>query len=329
MRTDIRNYSVKKEFKKNTIFQRHIYPYYRYRELFVLFIPVIFFFVIFRYLPMYGIVIAFKDYNLIYPKILLEGFPELANSTSVDYGTYKFSQGCNFHCNFCTESNWDLSVNNMDSIIDALKCFEDKGIKHIRFFNNNINFTVKWAEEFCDKIIQNNISIKWTDNANLTFTSPNMFKMLYEAGCIKLWYGTETISNRQLKVINKTARITHFEQSLQWAHEAGIWNQCNFITNFPHEDAGDVDDMIQFINDFHSKGFINGYVVNVFELRATSNYHVHPEKFGIEIVDGNHEMNFLIQYNEKGGKKWDEIFEEGKQKKLKITKNRNEIFRFL
>jgi putative aldouronate transport system permease protein len=64
MRTDIRNYSVKKEFKKSTIFKKHIYPYYRYRELFILFIPVICFFLIFRYLPMYGIVIAFKDYNL-------------------------------------------------------------------------------------------------------------------------------------------------------------------------------------------------------------------------------------------------------------------------
>lgn len=43
--------------------KRLVHEYIKYRSLFVLFIPVIAYFIIFRYMPMYGILMAFEDYN--------------------------------------------------------------------------------------------------------------------------------------------------------------------------------------------------------------------------------------------------------------------------
>lgn len=39
-------------------------PYIRYRDVFILFIPAIAFYIIFKYIPMYGVLIAFKDFRL-------------------------------------------------------------------------------------------------------------------------------------------------------------------------------------------------------------------------------------------------------------------------
>lgn len=40
------------------------YGYKKYFSLFVMFIPAIIFFVVFKYIPMYGVTLAFKDYNI-------------------------------------------------------------------------------------------------------------------------------------------------------------------------------------------------------------------------------------------------------------------------
>jgi len=38
---------------------------YKYRNLYIMLIPVIIYFIMFHYLPMYGVIIAFKDFDII------------------------------------------------------------------------------------------------------------------------------------------------------------------------------------------------------------------------------------------------------------------------
>lgn len=53
---------TKKKEKGN--FRELLLQYRKNKELFLLFIPVLLFYIIFCYIPMGGIVIAFKDYKL-------------------------------------------------------------------------------------------------------------------------------------------------------------------------------------------------------------------------------------------------------------------------
>lgn len=50
--------------KKQCIFSKLFYPYWKYRYLFLLFLPALLYYIVFCYGPMYGIQIAFKDYSL-------------------------------------------------------------------------------------------------------------------------------------------------------------------------------------------------------------------------------------------------------------------------
>lgn len=74
--------------KRNSFWRRSgLYGYWKYKYLTLMFIPVIAFYAVFCYGPMYGIIIAFKDYNFAQgimgsPWIGLENFERMFHSES-------------------------------------------------------------------------------------------------------------------------------------------------------------------------------------------------------------------------------------------------------
>jgi len=50
---------------KSNAFVRTLYQYWKYKYLVLLFLPGIIYFIIFKYLPIYGLVLAFKDYRFL------------------------------------------------------------------------------------------------------------------------------------------------------------------------------------------------------------------------------------------------------------------------
>jgi len=65
----------------------------------------------------------------------------------------------------------------------------------------------------------------------LSLGNKEIYDTIKEAGCIKLWYGTESINDDILKVIRKNVTVDRIKENLQLAHDAGIFNSCNFIIN--------------------------------------------------------------------------------------------------
>lgn len=64
MQTKGRVASRQNKIGASGFFRKHIFPYWKNRFLFLLFVPVIIHFVVFKYVPMYGVLIAFQKYNI-------------------------------------------------------------------------------------------------------------------------------------------------------------------------------------------------------------------------------------------------------------------------
>lgn len=247
-----------------------------------------------------------------YTQDMFDKFPELHNAKPFSYANYKFTEGCIFKCSFCVDSLLDdFEKNEMNDVIEALKYYNDNGVHHVRFFNNNINFKKSWLIELCNRIVRENIKVKWSDSANLRVTSQEMFDAMGESGCIKLWFGTETISPRILKQIRKEVSVEQMEKSLQWAHNSGIWNQCNFIVNFPWETEEEHEMLVDFVKRNFHRGILNGFQLNIFKLFRKTEYYEYPERFNIDTGVRKSNRNENI-YTEIGGRDWDQIVEDGK-----------------
>ena len=251
-----------------------------------------------------------------FPDEMLSRFPELGQVKPFNYYNYRFTGGCIFKCSYCTsgiESDKMWRKDTAIQVADCLESFYDSGIKYVRFFNDNINFKISWLNEFCNEIIKRNLDIKWTDSANLLVGDRDMYQAMGEAGCIKLWYGTETVSPRILKEIRKEVSPERIDTVLNWAHEAGIWNCSNLILNFPHETNEEYELVRSFIKKYYDAGILNGFQATILKVLHDTEMGHDPERFRITLQEDHHVARKLI-YTEDNNAGWEEIHERGEHR---------------
>lgn len=153
---------------------------------------------------------------------------------------YVSSQGCPFHCGFCSEvalygSKWTAFT--ADRVINDIKyLIEQTGINGIKFYDANffanINRSMEIAERLCD------LNIKWAASGHpatlLNFKEEN-WKLLKQSGCNRILIGLESGSQEVLDSIKKGYKV---ERALELADKLKQYNivgSFTFIVGFPDQ----------------------------------------------------------------------------------------------
>lgn len=277
---------------------------------------------------------SIPKYADVFTDEVLELNPKLKN-TSLKILPFKFTKGCLFKCEFCGDGlrgKKSFRYDPADTIVDGIQRMYDQGYTNFRFFNTNVNFKLSHVIDFCNKIVQRGMKIRWSDSANMAVANQEMFQALADAGCIKLWFGTEHTSERILKQVRKpctSAEQVH--RVLEWSNNVGIWSCCNFIFNFPTETDEEFYNMIDYIAMAREKELMNAYQINSFVLLEDSGYRMYPQKFGIKFRDEFSTTGRHLVYDEVDGKSWEEIQESSAwkeryvEKRLGVIRNENDL----
>lgn len=254
----------------------------------------------------------------IFPKETYDKYEKLHTIENITLAPFKFSEGCIFKCAFCP-SGLDPTFLKNDAIktVDSLERVYDLGFTDFKFFNDNLNFKIRFLKEFSNEIIKRNMKIRFSDSANLRVGDKEMFDAIAEAGCIKLWYGTETISNRILKEVHKEVGENQVHKMMQWASDAGIMNLSNFIYNFPHESDEEFMMLFNFIKEYLGNGLMDAYKLSQFRVLLDTEYEKFPERFRITLRELD-EADKMYKFDEVGGLKWEDRLAVGEQRDNKL-----------
>lgn len=254
----------------------------------------------------------------IIPKQVYDKYEKLHTVETITLSPFKFSEGCIFKCAFCP-SGLDPTFLKNDAIktVDSLERVYDQGFTDFKFFNDNLNFKIRFLKEFANEIVKRNMKIRFSDSANLRVGDKEMFEAIAEAGCIKLWYGTETISNRILKEVHKEVGENQVHNMMKWAADAGIMNFSNFIFNFPHETDEEFMMLYDFIVEYLANGLMDAYKLSEFRVLLNTEYEKFPEKFNITLREMD-EADKMWKYDEIGGLSWEERKIVGGQRDKKL-----------
>lgn len=187
-----------------------------------------------------------------------------------------FSSGCIGKCAFCDQGNTVLTMLPFNTIKDIIKAYIDLGYNSFFFKDSAMN---SYAEKLCNWLIRKNIKIIWSNSVIVRGTDSSFYKMCYEAGCRILDIGAEQVDDKMLKYINKNVSSEFLEDRINDSHNAGIFNNVNFIFGMPYETPESVENTINFIN--RNKGIVNQCSINVFYMKANSPFYSNPEKFGL------------------------------------------------
>ncbi len=271
----------------------------------------------------------FFDLKSILPKHILVKYPELGEEKPFYIAPFLFSWGCPFRCGFCMTGSYGFSFLSPNKAVDELERIVEKySVTNFRFYNSQINFSEKYVFSFCNEIKKRNLKIKFSDSGNLFFASKEIFKALKEAGCIKLWFGAETLSPRLQKIYKTRLNNEKIISGLTNSARAGIWNAVDFIINFPYESEKEFKMLIDFIGS-------NSYVIDCWEchnfmLHQDAKIFHNPEYFGVAISKTD-DLIWGYNYDEIKGLKWDEKLVRGKSRLNEFRKEfdyyRNLVFK--
>lgn len=196
------------------------------------------------------------------------------------------SRGCVNACHFCYERLFWPKYRTMSGkrIFEQISQHRAQ-FPQINYFYFNgllLNGNLKVLEEFCDRMAESGLKIKWAGQAMVRddMTKELLSKMA-KAGCVWLGYGIESGSQRVLDLMNKRFNIERAVEVLKNTREAGIDFQVNIMFGLPGEKKEDFDKTLKFL--VHARPYLSSILASqsFFTLEKETYIHKNPVKFGI------------------------------------------------
>lgn len=214
------------------------------------------------------------------------------------------SRGCPYRCSFCSVPDFipEFRYRNVDTVIDEIKYWVNKGQTNFFCHDSIINGNPKWLKEFCEKILANDLKITWGGNMRLQSSMRDLDTMrLYrKAGLMKMITGFESASEPVLRHMKKYTNTEGVKEIFKNVRQINSENQypmqfaMQLIIGYLNESEEDFQKTLDFISEWNDC---------MAEILTCSAFLIHQpllirwrdtEKEWIEYING---VNFSTKWN--------------------------------
>jgi radical SAM superfamily enzyme YgiQ (UPF0313 family) len=159
------------------------------------------------------------------------------------------SKGCPFKCAFCnfTKDRRLMFIKSLDRLVEELKAVSARGVRFVRFTDDNFRHGKGNLNTLSRRIIKENIPVKWMTMVRASALEGVDFKLLKESGCIEVLLGLESADPQILDNMNKKASPRLYARVVKRLLTAGIDASCYFLFGFPGETFVTVQRTLDFI----------------------------------------------------------------------------------
>lgn len=196
-----------------------------------------------------------KPYNW---GLKLFGHQEIAPTVSLNT-----SRGCPFPCKFCgvqDVSGGRFRHVSAQRIFEHVMYLREKySVRGIYFREDNFTVSLRRVEEFCDLLIANNVDVKWACESRVNKLKPEMIEKMAKSGCVGLYIGVESGSDRVLTFMQKLESRADFIEKFPILHANGIATYTTWIYGSPTEtpeDRRETDSLLEIIKPTTVDAFI-------------------------------------------------------------------------
>lgn len=152
------------------------------------------------------------------------------------------SRGCAAKCTFCTAYKvWgrQFRTRSPENVIAEMRHIKEKyGIEEIMFEDDNVTLNPKRAEIIFDKMIEENIDIKWdTPNGVAAWTlSENLIYKMKKSGCYQINFALESGNQYVLdNIIKKPLNLEKVKPLVKYAKKIGLDASIFLVIGMPGE----------------------------------------------------------------------------------------------
>lgn len=159
------------------------------------------------------------------------------------------SRGCTAGCTYCIKHvsyQYSVRLRSPENIMAELWQLKKLGMNNIHMYADLFTVNREQVMGLCQRMIDENINIKWTCNSRVDYVDEEMLSLMGRAGCRLISWGIESGNEEILKKARKGADPAKAERALRWAKNAGIMNWGYFIIGLPGETEETIRETIEF-----------------------------------------------------------------------------------
>ena len=178
--------------------------------------------------------------------------PSPANYRRLPATTMITSRGCPYKCIFCSRPTEGMVWRPYSAkrVVDEIEILvKEFGIKDIQMFDDTFTLDPKRTENICKGIIERNINVSWNCMTRVDRVTPELLKLMAQAGCYEIGIGIESGVQRILDFIKKDLTPEKVRNGVKWAKDAGIDVRGFFMIGFPTETKEEILETIKFAKD--------------------------------------------------------------------------------
>ena len=160
------------------------------------------------------------------------------------------SRGCPYGCIYCiTSYYWGRKIRfrSPQNVLDEIEYLIDRyGIKQVAFTDDELIVNRRFMREFVKGIKERGLDITFSCGGRVDHVDRDYLKFLFSNGCVALYFGVESASQRTIDKIGKRITIEQAVKAFRWANELGGFTMGSFILGFPWETIEDMKRTVDF-----------------------------------------------------------------------------------
>jgi anaerobic magnesium-protoporphyrin IX monomethyl ester cyclase len=162
------------------------------------------------------------------------------------------TRGCPFHCNWCAKPIWGqrYAMRSPANVAEEL-AFLKRTLRpdHIWFADDIFGLRPQWVADFGREVAARDAAIPFMIQSRVDLMTEQAVAGLKQAGCVEVWMGAESGSQKILDAMDKGTQVAEIAQARARLGAAGI-RACFFIQfGYPGETFEDIMATVQLVRD--------------------------------------------------------------------------------
>lgn len=169
-------------------------------------------------------------------------------------------RGCPFKCIYCTYPYLDgsrIRLRNEKNIVDELEELKNEyGIDYMFFIDDIFNHPLDHAMGICKEIIKRGLKIKWTCFATPKGMTLELLKLMKEAGCMGIEFGTDAASANTISKMGKSFTVDDVRKVSKMCDDIGLEAAHYLILGGPGETEETLEETFAFMDEINPRAVI-------------------------------------------------------------------------
>ena len=162
------------------------------------------------------------------------------------------SRGCPYHCNWCAKPIYGQSYHFCSPERVAREMLRMKAAfhpDHVWFADDIFALSAPWTQQFADAVGELGAQIPFKMQSRCDLMTRATVAALERAGCVEVWMGAESGSQRILDAMEKGVQVEQIYQARENLRRHGI-RACFFLQfGYPGENWEDIRETIQMVRE--------------------------------------------------------------------------------